>query len=172
MTSRIMCSNVTHSHVILFAQTLFWFDFFQVQPPSSTSSTSITRAPPSKDVGQVRKHFSTPLKQHGRWPRLPLPSPSTLLCHSMSSVENASRSAPSPLSAMTLDVEHQGHPSLPSPSHPLLCHVTMSSVEDISPGLPLPFSLPCHLTLSVENASPACHHPFTLCFAMSLDVER
>ena len=26
--SRIMCRNVTRSHVILFAQTLFWFDFF------------------------------------------------------------------------------------------------------------------------------------------------
>jgi len=26
--SRVMCRNVTHSHVILFAQTLFWFDFF------------------------------------------------------------------------------------------------------------------------------------------------
>ena len=157
--------------MILFAQTLFSISF-KSNHPSSTSPTSITRAPPSKDVGQVRIRFSTPLKQHGRRPRLPLPSPSTLPRHSTSSVENASRSAPSLLSATSLDVDRRGRPDLPSPSHPPLCHVTTSSVEDISPGLPLPSSLPRHLTLSVEDASPACHRPFTLRFAMSLDVER
>ena len=70
----------------------------------SVSSTSITCAPPSKDVG--RECSSMPLKQHGRWRRLPLPSPSALPRHLTLSIENASPSLLTPSSAMLLDVEH------------------------------------------------------------------
>ena len=146
--------------------------------PLPSSPTTITHAPPSKDVGRVRKHASTPLKQHGHRRHLPLPSPSALPRHLTSSIKNASpclllpSSLPRHLTLSTEDVS----PCLPLPLHALLCHVTRRrasrtplvhslprhltlSVEDTSPGLPLPsrlFSppiLPCHLTSSVEDAS-------------------
>ena len=152
--------------------------------PLPSSPTTITRAPPSKDVGHVRKRTSTPLKQHGHWHRLPLPSPSTLPCHLTSSIKNASpclllpSSLPCHLMLSTEDVS----PCLPLPLHAPLCHVTQRrasrtplvhslprhltlSVEDTSPGLPLPsclFSppiLPCHPTSSVKDLPLVCHHP-------------
>ena len=70
----------------------------------SVSSTSITCAPPSKDVGW--KCSSMPLKQHGCWHHLPLPSPSALPRHLTLSIENASPSLLTPSSAMSLDIEH------------------------------------------------------------------
>ena len=98
----------------------------------SLSSTSITHAPPSKDVG--RKRSSTPLKQHGCWCHLPLPSPSALPRHLMSSVENASPSLLTPSFATSLDVECQGClPGLPLPLHPPLCHVTRCRASRMPP---------------------------------------
>ena len=142
---------------------------FKSNHPSSTSPTSITRAPPSKDVGRIS---SMPFKQHGRCLRLPLPSPSALPHHSTSSL--LPRFAPALPSATSVDVEHQGRlprsatTFAPStlPHHPTL------TIEDTSPGSPPPSSLPCHLTLSVEDVSPTCHCPHTLRFATSPNVEH
>jgi len=117
-----------------------------------SSPTSITRAPPSKDVGRVRKRSSTPLKQHGRRPRLPLPSPSTPPRHSTSSVENAS-------------------PGLLPPSSPLPRHLTLS-VEDAFPRFAItlaPSALPRH---DVKRRGCLPWSAVTLLSATSLDVER
>ena len=162
-----MCRNVTRSHVILFAQTLFWFDFFQVQPPSFISHLhhpcpSLKRCGPGSEM----------LLNASQTTWTPASPPTALTLHSAKSLdvkrrERLSRSAPALLSATSLDVERRGRPRLPSPSHPPLCHVTTSSVEDISPGLPPPSSLPRHLTLSIEDASPpVCHRP-PLCHVTS-----
>jgi hypothetical protein len=131
--------------------------------------TSITCSPPSKDVGRVRKH-SMPLKQHGRQPRLPLPTPSTLPRHSTSSIENASPGLLPPSSLprhLTLSVKDT-FPGLPPPSHPLLCHVTRDRASKTPP-------LVCHrppsLDVECRGCLPTCHCPFALCFAMSLDVK-
>jgi hypothetical protein len=105
-------NNKSH-HVILFAHYSDSISSKSNHLPSSP--TSITRAPPSKDVGRVRKRSSTPLKQHGRRPRLPLPS--ALPRHSTSSVENTS-------------------PGLLPPSS-LPRHLTLS-VEDASPACHCP----------------------------------
>jgi len=141
-----------------------------------SSPTSITCAPPSKDVGQVRKCFSMPLKQYGHQPRLPLPSPSTLLHHSTSSVENASPGLLPPSSLprhLTLSIEdtpvchhprtlrfatswRQASRTSPLVCHcPPLCHVTWrwASRMPCPPATVLsPSALPCHSTLSIEDA--------------------
>ena len=134
-----------------------------------SSPTSITHAPPSKDVGRIS---STPFKQHGRRLCLPLPSPSALPRHSMSSL--LPRFAPALPSAMSVDVEHRGRlPQSATAFAPstLPHHLTLT-IEDASPGSPLPFSLPHHLTLSVKDVSPTCHCPRTLRFATSPNVEH
>ena len=125
-----------------------------------SSPTSITHAPPSKDVGRVRKHSPTPFKQHGCQHHLPLPSPSTLPRHSTSSIENASPGLLLPSSATSLDAEHRG--CLPQSATALTpsalpCHPT-SSVKDTL-GLPPPSSLPRHLMLSIEDTSPGLPLP-------------
>jgi len=96
-----MCRNVTRSHVILFAQTLFWFDFLQVQPPTFISHLhhpcpSLKRCGPGLET-----------LQHGCRP----PTALTLHCATSLDVkrrERHSRSAPALLSATSLDVERRG----------------------------------------------------------------
>ena len=103
--------------------------------------------------------------------------PHPLLCHVTRCRVSRTppQSAPTLLSATSLDVERQG--CLPwsatalAPSA-LPRHLT-SSVED-APGLPQPSSLPCHLTLSIEDTSPGLpmQCPCTLRFATSPNIER
>ena len=109
-----------------------------------SSPTSITRAPPSKDVGRVWKRYNMDAGH-------PLPSPSTVPHHSTSSVENAT-------------------PDLLPPSS-LPRHLTLS-VEDASPGLPsppAPSALPCH---NVKRRGRLPWSATALLAATSLDVER
>jgi hypothetical protein len=140
-----MCRNVTHSHVILICLHKHHCGLISSKSNHLPSSpTSITHAPPSKDVGRVCKR-STPLKQHGRQPRLPLPTPSALPHHSTSSVENAFPGLLPPLSLprhLTLSVE-DAFPGLPPPSHPPLCHVT----QDRASKTP---ALVCHRPPSLD----------------------
>ena len=113
----------------------------------SVSSTSITCAPPSKNVGW--KCSSMPLKQHRCWHHLPLPSPSALPRHLTLSIENAFPSLLTPSSAMSLDVEHRG--CLPWSAIALapstLPHHPMLSIKD-APGLPM--QCPCTLCLATS----------------------
>ena len=139
-------------------------------------TTSITRAPPSKDVGQVRKHSPMPLKQHGHWCRLPLPSPSALPHHSTLSIENASPGLLLPSSATSLDAERRGclpwsvtalapstlprHPSssvedalgLPPPSSAMSLDIERRRHLPWSASALAPSALPCHPTSSIEDA--------------------
>ena len=159
------------------------------------SPTSITRAPPSKDVGRVRKRSPTPLKQHGRWRRLPLCSPSALPRHSTLSVENASPGLLPPSSATSRDPEHRGCLPRAGPALALsaLPRLPTSSVEDTL-GLPPPSSatsldverrrhlprsatalapsaLPRHLTSSVEDA-PGLPPPSSLPHHLTSSIEN
>ena len=144
-------------------------------------STSITCAFPSKNVSQVWKHLSMPLKQHRCWPHLPLPLLFFALTHHLIlSIENTS-----PSLLLLFSLPPQGClPWSATPSHPLLWHIIQHqllrmpplvchtftpsalahhpilTIEDASPGLPLFSSLPCHLTLSIKDVSPTLHPSF------------
>ena len=135
------------------------------------SPTSITCAPPSKDVGQ--KPSSTLLKQCGHWHHLPLPSPSALPCHSMSSIENTSPCLLPPSSLphhLTLSTE-DACPCLPLPLHTPLCHVTRRRALR-TPLVHCPPPLVCHCPRAssallfchvtqrrVSRMPPVCHRP-------------
>ena len=141
-------NNKSH-HVILFAHYSDSISSKSNHLPSSP--TSITRAPSLKRCGPGSETSSTPLKQHGRQPRLPLPSPSTPPRHSTSSVENAS-------------------PGLLPPSS-LPRHLTLS-VEDAFPRFAItlaPSALPRH---DVKHRGCLPWSAVALLSATSLDVER
>ena len=117
-----------------------------------------------------------PLKQHGRWRRLPLPSPSALPRHSMLSVKNASPGLLPPSFATSLDTERRGclprsvtalapsalphHPTLsiedalglPPPSSATSLDVEHQRHLPRSASALAPSALPRHLTSSVEDA--------------------
>jgi len=144
-----MCRNVTRSHVILFAQTLFWFDFFQVQPPTFISHLHH----PCPSLKRCGPGSETPLNaSQTTW--TPASPPTALTLHAATSLdverrERLPRSAPTLLSATSLDVERRG--CLPrsatafAPS--ALPHHPTSSIEDASPSLSLPSHPPlCHVT--------------------------
>ena len=137
-----------------------------------SSPTSTTHAPPSKDVGWVWNRSSTPLKQHGCQPRLPLPSHSALPRHSTLSIKNASPGLLPPSSLphhLMLSVE-DASPSLPLPLHPPLCHITWRWAS----RMPLVCHHPplCHITWrwALRMPPPVCHCPHTLYFAADRPV--
>jgi len=152
-----------------------------------SSPTSITRAPPSKDVGRVRKRSSTPLMDAGLASHCPHPP----LCHVAQ--RRASRTPPlvcsrPPLCHVTWrwasrtpppvchrlhtlrfatspDVDHRGR--LPWFATALLS-ATSLDVErrGCLPRLPLPLHPPlCHFTRRrASRTPPVCHRP-RLCHA-------